>query len=142
MEEIKLHQFKEKLQMFNYAPRTIESCVNSMKRFFLYLQEKENVNSLADLQPEHVKAWQTYMTFEKSAYAGKRDGKTHLSPNTIIKLVAALRMFFRIMHRENLLPYDYTEASSCRGIESHYPGTFPMPRKYGGYYKQPCPIIP
>jgi integrase/recombinase XerD len=108
MEEIKLHQFAEKLQLFNYAKRTIEDSVNNLKRFFLYLQEKENVNSLADLRPEHVKAWQTHMTFVKSAHAGTRDGTAYLSPNTIIKRLVALRTFFRIMHRENLLPYDYS----------------------------------
>jgi integrase/recombinase XerD len=108
MEELKLHQFEEKLRLFGYAERTIGDNLVEMKRFFSYLQEKENITALDQLQTEQVKAYQAYLTFEKFPGAGDRQAAYHLSRNTVRQRLFALRIFFRIMYHEKLLPYDYT----------------------------------
>jgi integrase/recombinase XerD len=108
MEELRLRQFEEKLRLFGYAERTIMDNVIEMKRFFTYLEEKENITALDQLQPEHVKAYQAYLAFEKFTGAGDRKSACHLSRNTVRQRLFALRSFFRIMYHEKLFPYDYS----------------------------------
>jgi integrase/recombinase XerD len=108
MEEIKLHQFREKMQLFGYAERSVDSYGKDIVLFFKFLEEKENVKSILDLKPEHIKAWHAYLTFEKFPKAGDRRSKQHLSNSTVGSRLLSLRLFFKIMHQENLLPYDYT----------------------------------
>ena len=96
MEEITLYQFAEKLQLLGYAKRTIDESVRMMGMFFNYLKEKENLTSLAELTPDHVKAYQTYMTFEKFAWAGDRKGKHHLARSTLAYRFITLKTFFRV----------------------------------------------
>jgi integrase/recombinase XerD len=119
IDELKMHQYKEKLRLFGYAERTIYDAVKMLLLFVKYLEEKENIKSLQLIQPEHVKSYQSYMTFEKFEKAGKNNGTHHLSQNTVRGRLMHLRTFFRIMHQENLLP--------------HYLGTYivlPKKRKY------------
>jgi integrase/recombinase XerD len=101
MDEIKLHQFAEKLQLAGYSRRCIQDYPEIIKSFFRFLEEEEGVKSLDNLQPEHVKAYQVRLAFEPGP-GGKK-----LSPATIISRLGALRTFFRIMHQENLLPMNY-----------------------------------
>lgn len=103
MEEIKLHQFKEKLQLFGYAKRTCREYLDDVRRFLKYLTEKENLQSLLEIKPEHVKGWQAYLTFEKSEVYDRR-----LAGSTVRNRLQTVKGFFKIMHEENLLPYDYT----------------------------------
>ena len=101
MEEIKLLQFKEKLELFGYAYRTVESYVNEVRLFSRYLKEVENVNSLTELDEQHIKAWQVYLTFGKF-----RNGK-NLTSGTVVNRLRAIKTFFHLMHKENLCPKDY-----------------------------------
>ncbi|MBU2063694.1 MAG: hypothetical protein KKF93_04795, partial [Candidatus Omnitrophica bacterium] len=71
MDELKLLQFKEKMKLFGYAERTMNESVAMMRQFFRYLQENENLTSIQQLKEEHVKAWQTYLTFEKFPRKGR-----------------------------------------------------------------------
>ena len=107
MEEIKLHQFREKLELFGYAERTMEGYVNDTAMFFKYLQEKEGLASLAGLQISHVKAWQAWLAFEKFPLAGDRTVPQRLSASTVRNRLIGVKTFLRIMHQENLLPADY-----------------------------------
>jgi integrase/recombinase XerD len=108
MEEIRLHQFREKMAVFGYAERSVDGYGKDIALFMKYLEEKENVKSFLDLKPEHVKAWHAHLTFEKFPKAGDRRGKYHLSNSTVSGRLLSLRLFFKLMHQENLLPYDYT----------------------------------
>lgn len=110
IDEIKILQFKEKLELFSFAKRTVDAYVKDVAMFFKYLHDKENLASIHELQPEHVKAWQAYQTFEKFSLAGDRKTKHNLSTGTVINRMRALRAFFKIMYHEKLLPWDY---SSC-----------------------------
>lgn len=102
MEQIKLHQFKEKLQLLGYAKRTCQEYTEDVGRFFKYLEERENLQSILDLAPEHVKAWQAFLTFEKSKLYKRR-----LASGTVQHRLQTMKTFFKIMHEEKLLPYDY-----------------------------------
>ena len=62
MEEIKLHQFEEKLQLFGYAKATIRESLAIMRMFCSYLEDSENITSFNRLLPEHIKAWQVRQT--------------------------------------------------------------------------------
>lgn len=102
MEDIKLLQFKEKMELFGYAYRTVESYVNEVKLFSRYLKEVENVTVLTELEEQHIKAWQVYLTFGKF-----RDGK-NLTSGTVVNRLRAVKTFFNIMHKENLCPADHS----------------------------------
>jgi site-specific recombinase XerD len=70
VEEIKLHQYQEKMRMFGYAERTVDSYGKDLALFMRFLTEKENLQSFSDLKPEHIRAWHAHLTFEKFARAG------------------------------------------------------------------------
>jgi hypothetical protein len=55
MEQIKILQFKEKMKLFGYATRTLNDSEATLKQFFKYLEEKENLTSIEQLKPEHVR---------------------------------------------------------------------------------------
>lgn len=129
MEEIKLHQFKEKLELLGYAKRTIEDSAKTIRLFFKYLIEKEGVCSLQQLTAEHVKGWQTYQTFEKFSKAGDRSGGHHIARNTLAGRFMTLRLFFRVMHRENLLPYDYSSVVVVPKRQKPIPKNIPTPEQ-------------
>jgi site-specific recombinase XerD len=129
MEEMKLHQFKEKLELLGYAKRTIDDSEKIMRGFFGYLREKENLTSLEQLTAEHVKSWQTYLTFEKFGQAGDRRGMHHLARNTLAYRFMTLRMFFRVMHRESLLPYDYSSVVVVPKRRKPIPKNIPTPEQ-------------
>jgi len=97
MEEIKLHQFAEKLELAGYAKRTIESYRGLINGFFIYLDEKESVRSLAEISREHVTGYQTWLSF------GKTDDGTRLGRGSMANRLHALKTFFRIMHNEGLM---------------------------------------
>jgi len=103
MEEIKLHQFTEKLQLLGYAKRTCMEYTEEVERFLKHLEEKESVRSVLDIKPEHLQAWHAHMTFETSVLYKRR-----LAGSTVWHRLQVVRMFFKIMHQENLLPFDYT----------------------------------
>jgi integrase/recombinase XerD len=142
MEEIKLHQFKEKLELAGYAKRTINDSEKIVRMFFDYLREKEGVNSLGQLTPEHVKAWQTYQTFEKFEHAGDRKGRHHLARNTLAYRFMTLRTFFRIMHRENLLPYDYSNIIVVPKRRKPLPKNIPTPEQMRSILQAAVPDNP
>jgi integrase/recombinase XerD len=127
MEEIKLHQYQEKMRMFGYAERTVDSYGKDMALFMRYLAEKENLQSFNDLKPEHVKAWHAHLTFEKFPKAGDRKGKYHLAPSTVNARLISLRLFFKIMHQENLLPYDYAGLVVLPKKRKRLPRNVPTP---------------
>ena len=102
MEEIKLHQFREKLDLFGYAERTCKEYTEEAGRFFKYLEEKEHVQSLMDIKPEHLKTWHAYLTFETAPRYKRR-----LASGTVRHRLQVIKTFFKIMHHENLCPCDY-----------------------------------
>ncbi len=103
MEEMKVHQFKEKLKLLDYEDRTIKEYAEEVGRFYKYLEERENLQSIMNLRPEHIKAWHAFLTFEKS----KRYNRL-LAGGTVRHRLQAVKTFFKVMHEENLYPHDYT----------------------------------
>ena len=101
LDEIKLLQFKEKMKLFGYAVRSVEGYAAEVRRFFCYLEEKENLKSILDAESSHLKAWQAHICFGKF-----RDNKP-LTPGTLLTRLVAVKTFFRIMHQENLYPHNY-----------------------------------
>jgi integrase/recombinase XerD len=119
METIKLHQFAEKLELLGYAKRSIEDYPYYMRLFFRFLDEKESVRSLADVKPEHLTAYHTYLQYSRF-----RQDK-YLATGTVIKRLDAVRLFYRIMHAEGLIEQDYapliTTPKKRRSLPRHVP---------------------
>jgi site-specific recombinase XerD len=104
MEEIKLHQFSEKLDLMGYARRTVEGYRGQVASFFAYLDEKEDARTLDEVSREHVAGYQAWLRF------GKKEGKTCLGRGGIANRLHALKTFFRVMHDEGLMKQ---ELASC-----------------------------
>jgi len=104
LEQIKLHQFAEKLEMAGYAKRTVADYLASMRQFALYLDEKEDAGRWNEVTEQHLKAYQAYIQF------GKRAKGKPLSAKTVAGRLGALKVFYRIMHKEKLLPQDLGES--------------------------------
>jgi len=119
MEEIKLHQFAEKLELLGYSKRTIEDNPYCMGLFCRYLEEKENVHSLADVKPEHLTAYHTYLQ-----YGRFRQGK-YLATGTVVKRLEAVSLFYRVMYAEGLIEQDYApfivKPRKKRSLPRHVP---------------------
>lgn len=120
MEEIKLHQFAEKLELLGYSPRTIHTYGDDVQRFFDWLSESEGVKSLEEVTPRHLSAWHAHLQYAKSKKG------TYLSPTTLHHRLFALKTFYSVMYREKLAPHDYahhiTPPKMKRGLPRNVPG--------------------
>ncbi len=119
MEEIKLHQFAEKLELQAYSKRCIAEYPRIVGRFFGYLDEKESVATLAEVTPEHLKAYQAWVRF-----GHLKDGKP-LTTGGVCTRLAALKTFFRLMHREGLIERDLSEHIALPKYHPHLPRNVP-----------------
>jgi integrase/recombinase XerD len=119
MEQIKLHQFAEKMDMAGYAKRTVQDYVAAMRLFVRYLDDKEDVKGWEDITAEHIRAYQAYIQF------GKSNKGRQLSGKTVAGRLGAIKMFFRIMYREKLLPADAGESIRLPIVRKHLPRHVP-----------------
>jgi site-specific recombinase XerD len=102
MDEIKLHQFAEKLELLGYSKRSIKDYPYDFKLFLRYLEEKENVSSLADVTPEHITAYHTHLQYAKF----RKD--RYLATGSVVKRLDAIRLFYKVMFSEKLIEQDYS----------------------------------
>ncbi len=119
MDEIKLLQFKEKLELRGYASRTIEEYCNYMSQFKNYLEEQENINSFDKVKPEHLNAFHAHLHYTKGSKA------TFLSVGSVRLRLAALKTFYRVMFEERLVKQNYAPSialpNETKNIPSHVP---------------------
>jgi len=119
MEEIKLHQFAEKLELRGYAKRSIKDYPYNMGHFMRYLEEKESVRSFAQVTPQHLTAYHAYLQ-----YAQFKKGK-HLATVSVIKRLEAVKLFYKIMFAEKLIKQDFAPLivmpKRKSGIPRHVP---------------------
>jgi integrase/recombinase XerD len=104
MDEIKLYQFAEKLELLGYSKRTIKEYPDKIRRFFKYAQEQECVKVVNNITDAHITAYHTYMQFAH-VYKGKP-----LSTKSIAGHLGAIKTFFTIMYEEGLLPNDLSSS--------------------------------
>jgi integrase/recombinase XerD len=119
MDEIKLHQFAEKLELLHYSKRVVADYPATVRQFFEYLDEKESVERISDVRPEHITAYQTYLQFGKTG-KGRR-----LSAKSIASRLGALKAFYRVMHREGLITTDLSEEIQLPVVRRHLPRHVP-----------------
>jgi len=119
MDAIRLHQFAEKLEVAGYSRRCIEDYPKVVAHFLAYLDEHEAVRSLDHVTAEHVKAYQTHVQFGLL-----KEGKP-LSTGGVCTRLTALKTFFRLMHREGLLPEDLSRFVVLPRYRKHLPRNVP-----------------
>ena len=118
MEQIKLHQFAEKLELRGYSKRTIVEYPASVRLFCEYLDKKENITSFDEIQPHHITGYQTELQF------GTAKGR-RLSPVSVCCRLGALKAFYRIMHEEKLIKTDLSEDIQLPIVRRHLPRYVP-----------------
>jgi integrase/recombinase XerD len=119
MEEMRLHQFAEKLALAGYARRTVGDYLAALRLFMRYLDEKEDVHRWEDVSPAHLKAYQAYVQF------GKLNKGKNLTAKSVGGRLWALKAFYRIMHKEKLLPLDLAESIRLPVARKHLPRHVP-----------------
>lgn len=102
MDEIKLHQFAEKLELLGYSKRCIADYPAYVRLFFVYLEERENVRRIEDIRPEHITAYHTYLQYAQL----KKEG--YFSSATVCARLGTVKTFFKVMYDERLISVDYT----------------------------------
>jgi len=119
MEEIKLQQFAEKLELLGYAQRSVTDYPGTLRLFLKYLEEKENIHSVNDITPQHITAYHSYLQ------CGKLHRGKHLSAGSIQVHLAIIKTFFQIMYREHLIAADLSSTISLpkahKGLPRHVP---------------------
>jgi integrase/recombinase XerD len=119
MEEIKLHQFAEMLDLRGYSKRSIKDYPYNMRLFLRYLEEREGLQSIAQVTPQHLTAYHAYLQ-----YAKFRKGK-HLATVSVIKRLEAVKLFYKIMFAEKLIKQDFAPLIAMpkrkSGIPRHVP---------------------
>jgi integrase/recombinase XerD len=100
MDEIKLHQFAEKLELLGYSKRCIADYPAYVRLFFQYLDEKENVRTAAEIKPEHITAYHAHLQYSK-----RNDGG-YLSTATVRARLQVVKTFFTVMHQEGAVSQD------------------------------------
>jgi len=123
MEELKLHQFAEKLDLRNYSKRTIASYCYDVRRFFDYLEKNEDLRSISEAEPKHLSAWHTHLHYAK--FKAKR----HMGNGTICKMLHALRTFYRVMFDEKLIEHDYASQVAIPRIKRTIPRHVPSAKE-------------
>jgi integrase/recombinase XerD len=98
---LRLHQFAEKLDIAAYLPRTLETYCDGVKRFMRYLDEQESVKSIDDAQPEHITAYQAYLQF------GTKEKTRFLAVTTQRQRLNSLRLFFEMIYAERDPRHEY-----------------------------------
>jgi len=102
MEEIKLHQFREKLNLSGYSKRVVKDYPDYVRLFFKYLEQEEDIHSVADIIPEHITGYHAYIQYKK---LNKKD--TYLSSVTIRVRLQTVKTFYAVMYQEKLVKQDY-----------------------------------
>jgi site-specific recombinase XerD len=102
MDDIKLHQFAEKLDLLGYSKRSITEYPMYVGYFLRYLETNEGLSSLDELTPQHITAYHTHLRF------GSKENGRVLSSRTVSMRLIVLKTFFRVMHAEKLLKIDYS----------------------------------
>jgi integrase/recombinase XerD len=123
MDEIKLHQFAEKLELLGYSKRCVKDYPVDMRLFLRYCEEKENVTSIHDIKPEHLTAYHTHLQ-----YTLFRQGR-HLATATVIKRLNAVKQFYRIMFSEGLIVHDYAPLISLPKKKRSIPRNVPTEKE-------------
>ena len=100
MEEIKLQQFAEKLELLGYSKRVIKDYPALLRLFFKYLEKEENIQALANITTEHITGYHCFLQYTKH----RKD--IYLSTNTIRSRLGAVKTFFTLMHEEGIIEKD------------------------------------
>ncbi len=100
MEELKLHQFAEKLELLGYSKRVIADYPAYLRLFFLYLEENENIRTAEEIKSEHVTAYHAHLQYTK-----RTDG-CYLSTATVRARLQVVKTFFSVMHQEGAVSQD------------------------------------
>jgi integrase/recombinase XerD len=120
MEEIKLHQFAEKLDLQTYSPRSIKTYCDDVERFFAWLSEHEGLQSLDEVNERQLSAYHAHLQYSKTAKG------TYLATTTLHHMLYAVKLFYRFMHQERLIKHDYahliTPPRQKRGLPKNVPG--------------------
>ncbi|MBN1575495.1 MAG: tyrosine-type recombinase/integrase [Chitinispirillaceae bacterium] len=119
MNEIKLHQFAEKLELLGYSKRSIKDYPYDFSLFLRYLAEKENVTDIAEITPEHITAYHTHLQYSKF-----RHGR-HLATSTVVKRLEAVKKFYSIMHGEGLIEQNFAPLISVPKKKRNLPRNVP-----------------
>jgi len=101
MDEIKLHQFREKLELLGYSKRVIKDYPEYVRLFFAWLEKEENIAAVADILPEHITGYHAYLQYTKL-----KDGN-YLTTATIRTRLQTVKTFYTVMHQEKLIENDY-----------------------------------
>jgi integrase/recombinase XerD len=123
MEELKLHQFAEKLELLGYSKRSVRDYPYDFGLFLRYLEEKENVRSLVDVKPAHITGYHTYLQYSRF-----RQNK-YLATSTVVKRLDAVRLFFKIMSKEGLIENDLSAYVNSPKKKKHLPRHVPSEKE-------------
>ncbi len=119
MEEIKIYQFKEKLELKGYARRTIEEYCDYIIQFVKYIKEHETIKSFENIEIEHLNAYHAHLHYTKT------NNNNKLSTGSVRLRLAALKTFYKIMYEENLINQDYASLivlpHETKSIPTHVP---------------------
>lgn len=117
--EIKLHQFKEKLELRGYARRTIGEYCDYVKLFMRYLEQEEGITSFDRVEPEHINGFHAHLRYTKGT-----NGK-YMSLGSVRFRLFGLKTFYKIMYAEKLVSQNYAPLISLpreiRSVPSHIP---------------------
>jgi integrase/recombinase XerD len=126
MDEIKLHQFAEKLELLGYSKRAIADYPAYVRLFFRYLEEHEGLRAVAEIRPEHITGYHTHLQYSK------RENGSYLSSATVRTRLNIVKTFYRVMHEENLVTSDYAAGiilpKRRRALPKHVPSEKEMCR--------------
>lgn len=123
MDEIRLHQFAEKLELLGYSKRAIADYPAWVRLFFRYLEEHEEVSQVEGITAEHISAYHAYLQYTKLKSGG------YLSTATVRVRLGAVKTFFKVMCDEKLLPHDVTEGLVLPKRRSSLPRHVPSERE-------------
>ena len=129
-------KFKEHFAARSLSKRTPDDYAVYISRFLRWLRENIPVDSLADLTPAHLRAYQTAIYKSKT-----RRANAPLSLYTISSILIPLRTFFRWLVRSGYLLADPSTSIALPKLPHQIPRGIPTPREVARIIAA-CPDTP
>ena len=119
MEEIRIQQFTEKLELLSYSKRIVEEYPSGVRMFMRYLEEHECLRTWEEVTAAHVNAYHTHIQFTKRKNGG------YLTPGGICSRLKPVKAFYRIMYGEKLITQDLSNHIALPNVRRQVPRHVP-----------------
>jgi integrase/recombinase XerD len=123
MEDIRVHQYAEKLELQGYSKRVVKDYPAYLKLFLQYLEEHEEIKKLVEATQQHITGYHSFLQYKK-----KHHGK-QLTSATVRTRLLSIKTFYRIMGEEGVFNSEMADRIALPKRHKHLPRHVPAEKE-------------